>query len=218
MEINTTPLEELLQETLEARVELTQTAKMVFDRRLSAGTGGNISCKYGRYILISGARTCLGSLTQEDVVLTDMEGKVLSGDNPSSELPIHLAAYRKRADIGAIIHTHSPYIQVYAVANMPIDENILPDIVKNFGKIPCEEYHPPGSEELAQHTAKYLTENNAVIMGNHGLLVVGKDLKQAFKFADTAEHYANVCYLINNSNMLKKPIPEDQVAALRAKR
>lgn len=209
---------DFIEDIRKAKQELIETGKVAYERNLTAGTGGNISCKCGNFILITGARTCLGNLKPEDITVLDLDGKVISGTlKPSSELLVHMAAYKQRDDIGAIIHSHSPYIQTYAIANQGIDENILPDITKNFGKVVCEEYHFPGSAELAEKTTRHLKDNNLVIMGNHGLLSVGKDLKQALKVADTAEHYAQVSYLVNNSGMNKVSFSPEQIQALRGK-
>jgi L-fuculose-phosphate aldolase len=202
-------------QTLKAKKELIQVAKMMFDRNLTAGTGGNISCKCGDKILISGTKTCLGTLTPKDISVVDKTGKLISGPPPSSELPVHMAAYAQRDDIGAVIHSHSPYIRVYAVANQPLAEDILPECTKNFGTIPCEPYHFPGSDELASETTKHLKNNNVVIMGNHGLLAAGKDLMQAFKFTDAAEQLAQVSYLVNHSNLPKNSFTPEQVAKIR---
>lgn len=183
----------------QAKLELIKQAKFLADRNLTAGSGGNISMRIDDKILISKAGSMFYHLTEEQISLIDSAGKLISGERPSSETPLHLAIYKNRPDVNSVIHFHPVYATVYAVANKTMLPNILPHTTKHFHDLKVIPYENAGSEELACKTAQKLGNSEAILLGNHGALVVGATPQIAAKTADSLENYAHISYLIQNS-------------------
>ncbi len=163
---------------------------------LTTGTGGNLSVRDPDTGLI--ALTPSGveypAMTEEDVVLLDPEGTVVDGKRkPSSEAGFHLALYRKRPDIGAVVHTHSTYATTLACLHWEI-----PPVHYLIGfagkKVPLAPYATFGTEALANNVADGIGAQNAVLLANHGLVAVGADLASAFACAEEIELVARIYY------------------------
>ncbi|MEG2852661.1 MAG: class II aldolase/adducin family protein, partial [Hydrogenoanaerobacterium sp.] len=138
----------------------------------------------------------------EDVVIMDCSGKIVDGKRrPSTEINMHLALYRARDDISAVVHTHSLYAT--AVACMRWD---LPAVhyLAAFGGdiIKCSEYATYGTEELAQYALEAMGNRNACLLGNHGLLAASSNIEKTFS---TAEHLEFVAKLYCVTKSLGEP-------------
>lgn len=187
---------------------LIEYAKRLGEKDLTPGTSGNISLRYKNNIMISGSGTALGYLNKDDVVIMDFDGNVIKGKKkPSSEKHLHAKIYEMRSDINAIIHCHAPYVSAFAVAHKPLSRPIISENVFYFGEIPLAEYAMPSSEKLVENTAKFFTNHDAVLMANHGIIVGGKDIADAYYKMETAETYAKI-YL--NSLLLGEPVDLSQ--------
>ena len=197
-----------------AKASIIKKAKYMSEQSLTAGSGGNISMKIGNRILITTAGSRFSELTDDDICMVDLKGKVIDcakGQKPSSELPLHLEAYNKRSDVGAVIHCHPTYASIYAVANKTMLPNILPHTTKHFSNLKVVKYENAGSKTLASNTIKALGNDEGVLMGNHGILVVGKNLDIATKTADSLENYAKISFQLENSDFLPKTLSQSQV-------
>ena len=142
-----------------AKASIIKKAKYMSEQSLTAGSGGNISMKIGNRILITTAGSRFSELTDDDICMVDLKGKVIDcakGQKPSSELPLHLEAYNKRSDVGAVIHCHPTYASIYAVANKTMLPNILPHTTKHFSNLKVVKYENAGSKTLASNTIKAL--------------------------------------------------------------
>lgn len=195
----------------EGKKDLIKQAKYLASKNLTAGSGGNISSKVGDKILISKAGSLFSDLKEEDICVIDKNGKVFEGEKPSSETPMHLAIYKSRPDVNSVIHFHPIYATVYAVANKTMLPNILPHTTKHFHDLKVAPYEDAGSENLAQKTAQALGTSEALLLGNHGALVVGKTPQIAAKTADSLENYAQISYLLENSNFEPKQLSKENV-------
>jgi len=168
---------------------------------LTAGTGGNLSVinRKKKVIAITPSGVDYFEMNAEDVVLVGMErGPVeRSKYKPSSELLFHQALYRRREDIQAIVHTHSVYATTLATLGWEIPA--FHYLVAYSGKkVPLAAYATFGSERLARNVAEAIGENNAVLMGSHGVVTVGPTLAKAFEAAEIIEYVARVYYLAKN--------------------
>jgi len=179
---------------MDIRLEIINTGKLMVEQGLVASTWGNISVKnadHGVYITPSGME--YGILEPDDIVLVDLDGKILEGKRkPSSELPLHLAFYRRRKDINAVVHTHSIYASAYAVVRKPIPP-IIEDVAQVIGgAVGAAPYALPGTKELAQNAVNTLGEKNAVLLANHGVVGVGPSLAEAYKACLLVEKTAHI--------------------------
>ncbi len=165
--------------------------KRIYDKGLSPATSGNISCiNENGNILITGTGTCAGDLTFDNVVEIDFSGNVIDGGTkPSSEKNMHIEIYKKRPDIKALIHSHSPEITAFAVGGIEINEVIMPEFAFHFGSVPVSKYFVPSSMELAFDVAGLFKNKNAVLMKNHGITVGGSGLEEAFYSLESIQAY-----------------------------
>ncbi|MGZ4169614.1 MAG: class II aldolase/adducin family protein [Solirubrobacteraceae bacterium] len=172
---------------LEAQREaVAAAARRLAERGLVLGTAGNVSARADALVAVTPTGATLAELTAEKVVVVDFEGQTVHGDYaPTSELALHLGAYR-RFQAGAVVHAHSPVGTALACV---LDE--LPLIHYQMlalgGPIRVAPYATFGTPELAQLTLDALDGRAAALMANHGMLAIGPDLKAAVENAELLE-------------------------------
>lgn len=157
----------------------------------SPGISGNLSARCDDGIIITASGCANEFLTDEDFSLIDLEGKLKQGNpKPSSEKFLHLEFYKQREDIQCIFHVHSPYLTAYASAGVALDEGISPEIIYCLDTIPLSAYALPGSAELVENTSQYFKQYDVILLANHGVIVGGSDVKDAYLKLELAEAYA----------------------------
>ena len=179
------------------RTEIIKYAKLMAARGLTRGTGGNISriARESGYVAITPTGVEYDALEPEDIPVVDLRHNVVEGGLlPSSELNMHLACYEARPDVRAVVHTHSTYATLMACLGKPI-EPIHYLIGFAGGEVAVTPYIIFGTETLAQEAVRIMgASRNAVLLGNHGLLAVGKNLPAAFNVAEETEFVAELNY------------------------
>ena len=191
------------------RLVLVEVSRRLYDRGLVVATEGNVSVRLDdRRLLATPTGACKGFLATDQLVMVDLEGRRLQGEfPPSSELPLHLAVYRVRPEVQAIVHAHPPIATGFAVAGIPLDQPILAEAVILLGPVPVAHYGTPTTEELSKAVLKYIHGHNAILLANHGALTVGEDLWQAYFRMETLEHVAQVnlvAHLLGKMNVLSE--------------
>ncbi len=195
----------------ELKKELIEYGKLAGVKNFTPGFSGNLSARCGDKILITATGTANGYLSEDDFALIDFDGNKIDGDKkPSSEKMLHVEFYRQREDINYIFHVHSPYLTAFSAAGKALDKNILAEIVYCFDYIPLAEYALPGSKELVVNTSKFFKDFDVVLMANHGVIVGGKDVKDAYLKLELCEAYAQTVLF---SNLLggAKMLPSEEV-------
>ena len=181
-----------------SRAAVVEMGKRLIEKHLVAGSWGNISCKAGDGALIAITPSGLGYEQQspEDIVLVDLDGRVVEGERiPSSELPLHTAIYRAVPEAKAIIHTHSIYASALAAMRKPVPA-IIEDIVQIIGgRVSCAEYALPGTQELAENAVAAMGGRKAVLLANHGAVCWGKSLDDALIVAEILEKAAQIAII-----------------------
>lgn len=200
----------------EARLELAVVGKLVFDRRLTFGSGGNISCRLDEgTMLITPSGTCKGLLLPEQMIKVDLRtGEHEGGRRPSMETPFHSAIYRARPEVGAVIHCHPLSCTVLAVLSRRLRSAITPEALLMLGDfVPLVEYGTPGTDDLADKLVRQLGASTACLMQGHGALAVGRDLLDAFNRMETMEYIAT---LQLRAEEVGEPmdLPEEEVARI----
>ncbi len=184
-----------MKDLAELKQEIIKYGKLAGEKNFTPGVSGNISARYGENVLITASGTANGYLEEDDLSVVDFSGNLILGNKKaSSETPLHLEFYRMREDINYIIHVHSPYLSSFASCGIALDEPIMAENVFYFGQIPLAEYGLPSSQDLVEKTAKYFKEYDAVLMANHGFIVGGKTIKDAYLKLELAESYAQVVF------------------------
>lgn len=170
-------------------------AHRMTEKGLIAGTWGNISVRIpgADMIAITPSGRDYMTLAPSDIAIVNMKGEWVDGNyKPSSELPLHLAVYRARQDVGALIHTHSIYASACAAARRSIPAIIEDVAMMNGGDIEVAEYAANGSTELADNTVRALGEHQSVLLANHGMLGCGSNLKEAMTMCELVEKTARI--------------------------
>ena len=163
---------------------------------LATGTFGNLSafCRERGLMAISPSGMDYFGTAPEDVSVVDLDGRLLEGARPSSEVDLHLVFYRRRPGAGGVVHTHSPYATTLACLGWPIDP--VHYLAAYGGRaVPCIPYHPFGTAELAEAAYRAMDPGcDACLLGGHGLVAVGPDLPFAFDAAEQLEFASQLTY------------------------
>lgn len=177
--------------------QVVRYGKKLIDRRLTTGSGGNISVcnREKNLVAISPSGLDYYETTPEDIVILDMDGNLVEGKHrPSSESGMHLAFYKNRADVSGIVHTHSKFAT--AIACMGWELPAVHYLIGMAGhRVKCTGYATYGSDELAKKALETIGDSNAVLLANHGLIALGEDVDRAFSTAEHLEFVSEVYYL-----------------------
>jgi L-fuculose-phosphate aldolase len=166
------------------RLDIVEVGRRLWTRGFVASNDGNISVRVGPdRLLMTPANVSKGFMAPEMMVVTDLDGTLVSGApgrKPSSEIKMHLVAYRERPDIGAVVHAHPPLSTGFAVAGIPLDRAVLAEVVTTLGSIPIADYATPSTPALAESVAPYVRAHDGLLLANHGALALGTDLFAAY--------------------------------------
>lgn len=178
----------------EHRRDICAVGRWFHQRGFVASTDGNISVRLNpRRVLTSPTAVSKGMMAPDDLVITDTQGRKLSGRrNPSSELAMHLLIYTRRPDVSAVCHAHPPAATGYAAAGLPLNKALVSEVVLALGCIPVARYGTPGTPELSEALEPLVQHYDAILMANHGVVTYGADLLTAFFRMETVEHFARV--------------------------
>jgi L-ribulose-5-phosphate 4-epimerase len=154
-------------------------------------------------------------LTPENMVVVDLEGKIVEGKyKPSSDTAAHLYVYRHRPEINGVVHTHSPFATAFAAAGVPIPP-VLTAIADEFGgPIPLGGYAKIGGDEIGRVLIESIGASPAVLMKNHGVFTIGVTPEAAIKAAVMVEDVARTVFYAMQLGPLEE-IPAAEVARAR---
>lgn len=188
---------------------------------LVANASGNVSCRIrrpdGDHFAVTASRVPYHRFTIDDVLIVDEEIEPVVGDGvPSSESLLHMAVYRARPDVGAVIHTHSVYASAYAVAARPIPALLDEQVVALGGAVEVADYGASASEQLADNAVGALGDRAAVLLRNHGAVGVGADLEEAIAVVELVERVAKIGALAIIVGGAGGELPADVVASEQA--
>jgi L-fuculose-phosphate aldolase len=174
------------------RMQISTIISRIYRRGLTTTSGGNISIQDEQgTIWVTPAGVDKGSLTGNDIIEVSREGPIRGLHQPSSEYPFHKAIYEIRPDLHAVIHAHPPALVGFSIVRACPDTNVIPQAKAVCGPIGYAPYELPGSSDLGESIAREFAKGfNAVIMENHGVVVAGKDLREAYERFETLEFCA----------------------------
>jgi L-fuculose-phosphate aldolase len=177
------------------REQIVEAGKRLKERFFVAANDGNISARLpeGRF-LITPTGVNKGDMGADMLLTVDGEGKVLSGNlKPTSEMKMHLAVYRQRPDVQALVHAHPPTATGFATSRIRLDQDvILPEVVFGLGRIGLCEYGTPTTEQVPEAVSREIADCDALLLSNHGALTVGASVMQAYYRMETLEMYARI--------------------------
>lgn len=179
--------------------------RKLIESKLTTGTGGNISIfnPLEKLFAIKPSGVPYFDITAEDVVVMDLEGRVVDGKfKPSSEFMMHKIFYERREDVKSVVHTHSVYATTLACLNWQLPA-VHYLIALAGGSVPLAKYATYGTPDLAENAYNAMGRYNAVLLSNHGLLTVGENIESAFNTAEEIEFTCRIYYL---SKVVGNPI------------
>ena len=176
------------------REQVIEYSLKLLSEGLTNGTAGNVSIfnREEGLVAISPTGVNYSELTPEMISIVDLEGKLIEGLKPSSELEMHMILYRSREDVNAVIHTHPVYTTVLACLRQDLPAIDYMIAVTGATKVRCAEYASYGTKELAENAYKAMGSSLAVILANHGLTTAGKDIANAFNITVQVEYISNL--------------------------
>ncbi len=179
--------------------QLVEVGRRTYERGYVASNDGNISARIDENrIVITPTGVSKGFMKPEDMVVVQMDGKVLSsGKKPSSEVFMHIQVYKDRPDVNSVCHAHPPYATGFAVAGLALDQCVLPEVIIALGNVPLVDYGTPGTDEFYKPVVPLLPDYDAFLLANHGALTVGKDILNAYHKMETLEHFAHITFVAN---------------------
>jgi L-fuculose-phosphate aldolase len=193
---------------LNLREEIVEVSRRMSVSGLVVGTSGNVSARTpDGNALVTPSGLDYALVEPEDVVLVDLDGKVIEGSfEPSVETPMHTGIYRSRPETGGIVHTHARYSTILACLNWEITPiHYMLAVLSDGGAVPVARYATYGTEELARNAALALGDSHrACLLRNHGTIAVGASVSEAYSRTELLEEMAEVYY---HARLAGKPVP-----------
>jgi L-fuculose-phosphate aldolase len=185
--------------------KIVNTAHHIYEKDMILGKAGNISIldDNRKYMYITASGTDFKSLKYDDVLkvnIDDLSYESKSNKVPSMETNLHLGVYKKRQDINSVVHVHSPYATAFAFSKRKLRQ------LEGFGEITSEyiaevDYYPPGSKKLATNASDALKNENSVLLKDHGVITIGKDIDEATLLCEYIEGIAKTQYITHVLNL-----------------
>ncbi len=177
--------------------QICDIGRRLYAKGFAAANDGNISIRLNdKEILCTPTMVSKGFLKPEDICKVDYEGKQLAGTRKrSSEILLHLAVYKNRADVNGVVHCHPPHATAFAVAHEPIPKCILPEVEVFLGEVPIAPYATPGDQRLPNTIVPYVKDCNTILLANHGTVSWGPTLELAYFNTEIIDAYCRILLL-----------------------
>lgn len=176
--------------------ELLMCARRLDEKNLVNAFEGNISVKQDELIYITPTGKNKSLLTEDMIAIVNQDGvKIAGGCKPTSELPMHMHTYQIRDDIGGIVHSHAPFLTAHALSGRPVKTHAYPEMMGNFGVFEVAPYGRPGTDDILRGAIPILEKRDIVLLGNHGVLAVGRTVTDAMNKLEAAEAIAKTLFL-----------------------
>ena len=179
---------------------IVELARSMFDRGLTGGATGNISARLpdGR-LLVSPTGSCFGRLDPARLSVIDTDGRLVEGDPPTKEMPLHGAFYETRAGTGAVVHLHSSHSVALSMLPGNDADNFLPPLtpysIMRLGKVQLLPIFLPGDPAMGDAIRGLAGRRSAVMLANHGPVVAAKDAEAACYAIEELEETAKLALL-----------------------
>lgn len=204
----------------EIRTQIVECAHLCASAGLANAFEGNISVRKGDRVFCTPTQTSKELLTEDQVIVLDMEGRQLEGVlKPTSEILMHLVCYRERADVSAVVHCHPVYSTAWAQACEDFVDDACPELQMLFGgKIPCIPYGTPGTPAIASGLDKVLPDYDVVLLGSHGVVAVAETPLKGYSKIQSGENIVKI-FAARKALFGERDcsLPADELELLRAK-
>ncbi len=198
---------------------LCELSASMFQRGLTGGASGNVSVRLsdGR-LLVSPTGVSLGRMDPARLALID-GGRLVSGDAPTKEMPLHQAFYDTRSPTGAVVHLHSSHSVAWSMLPEVDPDNVLPPLtaygIMRLGKVKLLPVFLPGDPAMGDAIRGLAGKRAAVLLANHGPVVAGRDLASAVNAMEELEETAKLAILTRGAS--PKMLSDAEVRAVVTK-
>lgn len=188
-----------MDETLKTLLEQAiWVGRSLYERGKTSGSSANMSFRYQDHMYITVSGACFGTLTEDDFTPVSLCGAPRGDRKASKELPLHIPLYWRGEDTNAVIHTHSPYATLWSCLPHADGSAVIPPytpyLQMKLGQVKLVPYAPPGSEALFAAFHAVQDEADGYLLQNHGPLVAGKDLMDAYCRLEELEDSARIAW------------------------
>jgi ribulose-5-phosphate 4-epimerase/fuculose-1-phosphate aldolase len=202
------------------REQICLLAKSIFDRGLTGGSTGNISARTDDGgLLVSPTGTSFGRLDPARLSRFDAGGKLVDGDAPTKEMPLHTAFYETRSKAGAVVHLHSCHSVALSMLPDVDPDNFLPPLtpygIMKLGRVKLLPFFLPGDAAMGEAVRGLAGKRSAVMLANHGPVVAGKDVEAACNAVEELEDTARLVLMTRGMN--PRLLDEAQIRSLVTK-
>jgi L-fuculose-phosphate aldolase len=194
----------------EVKQQLLDVAQEMLTSGLVQGTAGNVAARLpdGNVVLTPSSVDYL-TMTLDDLVVCTIDGEVVEGHRgPTSEKALHLSALARYPEINATMHCHAKHCTMFALTRQPIPAVIEEFVVYVGGDVPVANYETTGTDQLAEEVAGWVGDRSAVLMANHGLFAVGKNIADVMHIAGLVERTAEIVWGAQRLGAIV-PLPEE---------
>lgn len=204
----------------EAKKAIIDIGQRMYVRGFVAANDGNISVRTGRNeVWATPTGVSKGYMKKKMLVKVDLDGNVLEGTyKPSSELKMHLRAYRENEALRSVCHAHPPICTSFAVAGIPLDSPILAEAVITLGDVPIAPYAELGTEAVPEAIAPYCHTHNGVLLANHGAVTWAEEPYAAYYRLESMEYYAKILLITDKLIGRQNQLSDEQIERLIAMR
>ena len=177
--------------------QMCDIGRRIWQKGFCAGNEGNHSYRMSEdRILCTPTGISKGNLKPDDLCIVDMEGKQISGKRKrTSEILLHLAIYKARPDVRAVIHSHPPHATAFAVAGIDLPTCIHPEAEVFLGTVKTAKYVTPGDTRLGESILPYVKDSNTILLQSHGVVCFHPDLEQTYYQLEIVDAYARILLL-----------------------
>jgi len=196
----------------EIRADIVDVCHKIYNNGWVAANDGNVSVMIEDDLAIcTPTGISKGVMTPDMLIKVDINGKMIEGEKdlkPSSEIKMHLDILKNKPGVNSVVHAHPPYGTAFAVAGVPLNDCILPEIVISLGHIPLTKYGTPSTFEIPDSVREHLKDNFVFLLENHGALSTGSDVYQAYYRMESMELFAKIAVIartIGNVNTISEP-------------
>lgn len=192
----------------------------MYIRGFVAANDGNISVRTGENeVWATPTGVSKGYMKKKMLVKVDLDGNLLEGTyRPSSELKMHLRAYRENDAIRSVCHAHPLVCTCYAIAGIPLDVPVLAEAIISLGDVPVAPYAELGSEEVPETIAPFCHTHNGILLANHGVVTWAADPYVAYYRLESMEHYARILLITDKILGKQNLLTKEQIDTLLAMR
>ena len=204
----------------EAKKAIIDIGQRMYVRGFVAANDGNISVRTSKNeVWATPTGVSKGFMKKKMLVKVDLDGNVLEGTyKPSSELKMHLRAYRENEALRSVCHAHPPICTSFAVAGIPLDSPILAEAVITLGDVPIAPYAELGTEAVPEAIAPYCHTHNGVLLANHGVVTWAEEPYAAYYRLESMEHYAKILLITDKLLGNQQQLSDEQIERLIAMR